>query len=189
MDARNGQVTFANSPCLQLLSDRQHIQIVSGRFSFVTETVADRFYAMLDRLVSNGLESATMIEQNGGGAHFLAITIRNSLGFFRDVLNRSLGGGSDRAQFVVVEFTSSRDQSDWLAMRTFAQTFSLSASEMELCDLIVRGLEAAEIAVLKTRSAATIDQAIAALLSKMGCKNAAQLVRLVVTLCPPTRPA
>jgi DNA-binding CsgD family transcriptional regulator len=189
MEARTGQVAFANSPCLQLLSDRQHIQVVSGRFTFVAAVVADRFSALLDRLLSDELESATMIEQDDSGANFLAVTIRNSQGFFRDALNRSLGAGSDRAEFVIVEFSSNRDQSDWLAMRAFGRTFSLSASEMELCDLIVRGLDIGEIAALKKRDAAGIAHAVAALLSKLRCKNTTQLVRLVLALCPPTRPA
>ncbi len=189
MDARTGQVIFANSPCLQLLSGRRNIQIVSGRFTFVTELVTSRFYAMLDRLVFSGLESAATIERDGVGAHFLAVTIRNPQGFFRDVLHRSLGGKDDRAQFVIVEFTSSRDQSDWSAMRAFAQTFSLSPSEADLCDLMLRGLDVAEIGALKMRDAADIQQSIEALLTKLGCKNAGQLVRLVMTLCPPTRQA
>lgn len=189
MDARSGQVTFANTPCLQLLSGRRSIQIVSGRLTFVAAIVTDRFYATLDRLVSSGLESATMIDRDGVGAHFLAVTIRNTQGFFRDVLDRSLGGGADRAQFVIVEFASSRDQSDWSAMRVFAQTFALSSLETELCDLLVRGLDPAEVAALKTRTIAEVNAAIEALLVKLGCKNAAQLVRLVMTLCPPTRQA
>jgi len=189
MDARTCQVIFANSPCLQLLSNRQNIQIVSGRFTFVTELVSDRFYAMLDRLVSSGLESAAMIERDGVGAHFLAITIRNPQGFFRDVLNRSLGDRDGRAQFVIVEFTSSRDQSDWSAMRAFAQAFGLSPSDADLCDLMLRGLTPAEIATLKMRKADDIDHAIDALLTKVGCKNQGQLVRLIMTLCPPTRQA
>lgn len=189
MDARTGQVTFANTPCLQLLSGAQSIQIVSGRFTFVTPIVTDRFYAMLDRLVSSGLESATLVERDGVGAHFMAITIRNTQGFFRDVLNRSLGGRGERTQFVIVEFACSRDQSDWLAMRAFAQSFALSAFENELCDLILRGFDPAEIATLKMRDADEIDAGISSLLAKLGCKNAAQLVRLVMTLCPPTRQA
>lgn len=188
MDARSGQVTFANTPCLQLLSGRQNIQIVSGRLTFVTTIVTDRFYATLDRLISSGLESATMIDRDGVGAHFLAVTIRNTQGFFRDVLDRSLGGG-DRAQFVIVEFASSRDQSDWAAMRVFAQTFSLSTWETELCDLLLRGLDPAEIATLKMRNLIDVNAAIDDLLAKLGCKNTAQLVRLVMTLCPPTRQA
>ncbi|MDY0872697.1 helix-turn-helix transcriptional regulator [Dongia rigui] len=189
MDARTGQVTFANTPCLQLLSGEHSIQIVSGRFSFMTPIVTDRFYATLDRLVSSGLESATMVERGGVGAHFLAITIRNTQGFFRDVLNRSLGERGERTQFVIVEFAGSRDQSDWLAMRSFTQSFGLSTFESELCDLIVRGLDPAEIAALKMRDADEVDAAIDGLLVKLGCKNAAQLVRLVMTLCPPTRQA
>jgi DNA-binding CsgD family transcriptional regulator len=189
MDARSGQVTFANTPCLELLSSQQNIQIVSGRFTFVMPIVTDRFYAMLDRLVSSGLESATMMERDGVGAHFLAITIRNTQGFFRDVLNRSLGGRDERKQFVIVEFASSRDQSEWLAMRAFAQSFALSPFETELCDLILRGLEAPEIAALKMRDADNVEAGINGLLIKLGCKNTAQLVRLILTLCPPTRHA
>ncbi|MBI2257046.1 MAG: hypothetical protein HYU58_20670 [Proteobacteria bacterium] len=187
MDARTGQVIFANSPCLQLLSSGQNIQIVAGRFTFATELMADRFYALLDRLVCNGLESAAMIERDGVGAHFMAITVRNPQGFFRDVLNRCLGSKDDRAQFVIVEFTSSRDQADWFAMRAFAQTFALSPAEADLCDLMLRGLAPAEISALKMRDATDIDRAIEGLLTKVGCKNPGQLVRLVMTLCPPTR--
>lgn len=187
MDARSGQVTFANTPCLQLLSGRQSIQILSGRLAFVTSSVTDRFYATLDRLVASGLESATMLERDSVGAHFLAVTIRNTQGFFRDVLDRSIGGS--KAQYVIVEFASSRDQPDWSAMRVFAQTFSLSPLETELCDLVLRGLDPAEIAGLKMRSLVDVQGAIENLFAKLGCKNAAQLVRLVMTLCPPTRQA
>jgi DNA-binding CsgD family transcriptional regulator len=74
-------------------------------------------------------------------------------------------------------------------MRAFAQSFALSPFETELCDLILRGLEAPEIATLKMRDAGDVDAAINGLLIKLGCKNATQLVRLIMTLCPPTRHA
>lgn len=187
MDARSGQVTYANTPCLQMLAERSSIQIVSGRIAFLAEHLTEKFYATLDRAVTSGLESAAMVEREQASGAFLSIMIRNTQGFLRDVLNRSLGRRD--AQFVVVELASSRDQSDWPAMRAFAQAFALTPFESDIADLILRGLTLPEIGALKSRQVSDIRQIVRSLLAKTHCKHQAQLVRLIMTLCPPTRRA
>lgn len=189
MDARSGQVIYANTPCLQMLSERSSIQINSGRVAFVTQHHTDRFYATLERMVQSGLESAALIERESVGGDILSIILRNTQGFFREVLNRHLNGRDTGAQFVIVELATSRDQSDWAAMRAFAQSFSLTPLEAEFADLILRGLDSTEIAALKMRAIAEIELVISALLAKTGCQHPTQLVRLVMTLCPPMRRA
>ncbi|MBK8158631.1 MAG: helix-turn-helix transcriptional regulator [Rhodospirillaceae bacterium] len=92
-------------------------------------------------------------------------------------------------QLVVVELATSRDQSDWAAMRAFAQTFDLAAAEAEIADLILRGLSAKEMAALKGRDLADIRNVMKSLFAKTRCKHQAELVRLIMTLCPPVRRA
>ena len=186
MDGRTGQIAYANTPCLQMLADRSSLQVVAGRIAFVAPHLTDRFYATLDRMLANGLENAALVERDKADGSFISVMIRNTQGFFRDVLNRSLGG-DDQGQLVIVEFATSRDQSDWTAMRAFAQTFDLAPAEAEIADLIVRGLSPKEIAALKGREPADIRQAMKRLLAKTRCKHQAELVRLIMTLCPPIR--
>jgi DNA-binding CsgD family transcriptional regulator len=187
MDARSGQVTYANTPCLQMLAERSSVQIVSGRIAFLADRLTEKFYAMLDRVVASGLESAAMIERERVGDAFMSIMIRNTQGFLRDVLNRSLGNRD--AQFVVVELASSHDQSDWPAMRAFVQAFALTPFEGDVADLVLRGLTLPEIGALKNRQVSDIRQVLKSLLAKTRCKHQAELVRLMMTLCPPTRRA
>lgn len=187
MDARSGQVTYANTPCLRMLAERSSIQIVAGRVAFLAERVTEKFYATLDRMVASGLENAAMVEREQTSGALISIMIRNTQGFFRDVLNRSIGNRD--AQFVVVELATSLDQSDWSAMRAFAQAFTLTPLESEIADLILHGLTPQEIGALKGRNVSSIRQSIKSLLAKTRCKHQAQLVRLIMTLCPPTRRA
>jgi DNA-binding CsgD family transcriptional regulator len=186
MDGRTGQIAYANTPCLQMLADRSSLQVVAGRFGFVAPQLTDRFYATLDRMLANGLENAALVERDRADGSFISVMIRNTQGFFRDVLNRSLGG-DEQVQLVIVEFATSRDQSDWTAMRAFAQTFDLAPMETEIADLIVRGLSSKEIAALKRREPADIRRTMKRLLTKTRCKHQAELVRLIMTLCPPIR--
>ncbi|WP_374651330.1 hypothetical protein [Dongia sp.] len=189
IDARSGQVTYANTPCLQMLSDRSTIQITSGRLAFISPHLTDKFYVTLDRMLASGLENAAMVEREPADDGVLSVMIRNTQGFFRDVLNRSIGRSDEGSQLVVVELATSRDQSDWSAMRAFAQAFGLNSSEVEIADLIVRGLAVEEIAALKKRDPADILAGLDGLLFKTRCKHQVQLVRLIMTLCPPTRRA
>jgi DNA-binding CsgD family transcriptional regulator len=138
-------------------------------------------------MVASGLENAALVERGQAGGPYLAITIRNTQGFFRDVLNRSIGCRDEDSRLVVVELSTSRDQSEWSAMRAFARTFDLTQLELELADLTLRGLTPKEIGAFKGRAMADIRPAIRSLLAKTQCKHQAQLVRLIMTLCPPTR--
>ncbi len=189
LDGRTGQITYANTPCLQMLADRSTVEVVAGRIAFMAPQLTEKFYATLDRMLASGLENAAMVEPDKLDGSFISVMIRNTQGFFRDVLNRNMGGGGDRSQWVVVEFATSRDQSDWAAMRAFARTFALTPIEAEIADLIVRGLSPAEIASLKGRDVADIDLALEKLLTKTRCKHQAELMRLIMTLCPPVRRA
>ena len=63
------------------------------------------------------------------------------------------------------------------------------AMEAEIADLIVRGLSLKEIASLKGRDGTDIRQALKSLLAKTLCKHQVELVRLIMTLCPPIRRA
>ncbi len=189
MDGRSGQVTYANTPCLQMLAERTSVHVEAGRIVFTSPQLTEQFYATLERMLANGLENAALVERDSVGGSIISIMIRNTQGFFRDVLDRSLGRRDARSQLVVVELATSSDQSDWVAMRAFAQTFSLTTVEAEIADLVVRGLSSKEIATLKGRALADIRLALKQVLRKTRCKHQAELMRLVMTLCPPTRRA
>lgn len=188
LDGRTGQIAYANTPCLRMLANRSCVQVVAGRIGFVAPHLTEKFYATLARMLANGLENAALVERDRSDGSFISVMIRNTQGFFRDVLNRSIGG-EERAQLVVVELSTSRDQSDWTAMRAFARTFDLAPMEAEIADLIVRGLSLKEIASLKGRDGTDIRQALKSLLAKTLCKHQVELVRLIMTLCPPIRRA
>lgn len=189
MDGGNGQITYANTPCLQMLAGRSMVQLVAGRIAFASPQLTKKFYATLERMLASGLENAALVEREGRGGALISVMIRNTQGFFRDVLDRSIGRNQDRSQLVVVEFASSRDQSDWAALCAFAQAFSLPPAEVEIADLAVRGLSVKEMADLKGVTVARIRQGMNNVLTKTQCKHQSELVRLLMTLCPPTRRA
>jgi DNA-binding CsgD family transcriptional regulator len=189
LDAGSRQVVYANTPCLQLLAERSSLQIAAGRLAFVSPILDAKFYATLRRMVASGAESAAMVEREAPGDNFISVIIHNALGFFREVLDRSIGGRDEGDPLVVVEIASSRDQSDWSAMRAFTQTFDLTPLEGEIAELVVHGLTPREIATLKGRLIGDILDGLKSVLAKTRCKHQAQLVRLVMTLCPPTRRA
>lgn len=189
MDGRSGQVTYANTPCLQMLDDRKTVQLIGGRITFVSPRLTERFYATLDRMLASGLENAALVDRESGGGSMISIMIRNTQGFFRDVLDRSIGRKHDSSPLVVVELATSLDQAEWSALRAFGQMFALLPSEIEIVDLIVRGLSVREIAELKRLTGSEIRHGLKAVLAKTQCKHQAELVRLVMTLCPPTRRA
>lgn len=188
LDGRSGQVTYANTPCLQMLDDRKTVQLVGGRIAFVSPRLTERFYATLDRMLAGGLENAALVEREAGGS-VISVMIRNMQGFFRDVLDRSIGRAHDSSPLVVVELATSMDQAEWSALRAFGHMFTLSPAEIETVDLIVRGLSVREIAELKRMPGSEIRRSLKSALTKTQCKHQAELVRLVMTLCPPTRRA
>lgn len=189
LDGRTGQVTYANTPCLQMLDDRKTVHLVSGRITFVSPRLTERFYVTLDRMLASGLENAALVEREAGGGSVISVMIRNMQGFFRDVLDRSIGRAHDSSPLVVVELATSMDQAEWSALRAFGQMFALSPAEIETVDLIVRGLSVREIAELKRMPGSEIRRSLKSALTKTQCKHQAELVRLVMTLCPPTRRA
>lgn len=189
MDGRSGQVTYANTPCLQMLDDRKTVQLIEGRIAFAPPRLTERFYATLDRMLAGGLESAALVEREPGSDSMLSIMIRNTQGFFRDVLDRSIGRGPYSSPLVVVELASSLDQAEWSALRAFGHMFALAPLEIDIVDLIVRGLSVREIADVKHLPGSELRSALKSVLTKTQCRHQAQLVRLVMTLCPPTRRA
>lgn len=189
LDGRSGQVTYANTPCLQMLDDRKTVQLVGGRIAFSAPRLTERFYLTLDRMLASGLENAALVEREAGGGSVISVMIRNAQGFFRDVLDRSIGRNHDSSPLVIVELATSLDQAEWSALRAFGQMFALLPAEIEVVDLIVRGLSVKEISELKRLPGSDIRRNLKTALTKTQCKHQAQLVRLVMTLCPPMRRA
>lgn len=189
LDGRSGQVTYANTPCLQMLDNRETVHLIGGRIAFVSPRLTERFYVTLDRMLASGLENAALVEREAGGGSLISIMIRNAQGFFRDVLDRSTGRTHASSPLVVVELATSLDQTEWSALRAFGQMFALLPAEVEIVDLIVRGLSVREIAELKRLASPQIRTTLKAVLTKTQCKHQVGLVRLVMTLCPPTRRA
>ncbi len=186
--APGGEVAYANTPCLQMLAARDTIEIVDGRLSFLAPQITEKFFSLLERMLANGLEEATLIERDRGGGIVISALIRNMQGFFRDVVARH-AGGSDSTRFAVIELASSRDRLAWPAMRAFAQAFDLSTPEAEIAELMTQGLSDEEMSVTNKRSLTDVRSLQRSLFRKTNCRHAAQFVRLVMTLCPPARSA
>lgn len=189
MDGRNGQISYANTPCLRMLADRRTVHQVGGRIAFASAKLTEKFYTTIQRMLANGLENAALVERDARDGALISIMIRNTQGFFRDALARSMGRGEESLQFVVVEMATSADQSDWTALHAFAQAFALPPAEVEIAELAVRGLSLKEMAMLKGVAIARMRQSMNKVLAKTRCRHQAELVRLVMTLCPLTRRA
>lgn len=184
LDGRTGCVVYANGPCLKLLAEARIMRLQNGRPEFLAAGLTERFQQTLAAMLANATENAVLVELMGGGPVTISVTIRNTQGFYRDILQRSVSDAQEASQLVVAEIATSQDEADTAALHAFAQKFDLTTLEREIADLTLRGLSVREIATWKNMPQPILRQRLDSLLMKTHCRSQSELVRLVMTLCP-----
>ncbi len=94
-----------------------------------------------------------------------------------DELNEQLRG----AMLVVID----PDHSEDLNIGRFGDLYHLTKTEKEVCEVMVRGLSAPEIAERRGRSVATVRNQLKSIYAKTGTRSRAELIRLIVKTLPP----
>ena len=112
------------------------------------------------------------------------MTLRNGQGFFRDALESNLGKSAPDHHLVVVEITAGDDRLDPAALAVFAETALLSPAEAELVEAVVGGHSLSAVARLRGIAVSTVRRRMRSVLGKTGCRRQAELLRLVLSLCP-----
>jgi DNA-binding CsgD family transcriptional regulator len=125
-----------------------------------------------------------MIGQDPVANCWVSAMVRNSQGFFRDVIESNLGRFASDCHLMIVELAMGSDGVDPAALAVFAAATSLSKAEADLVKAIANGHSLSELAEARGVAVSTIRQRMKSVLAKTGCRRQTELVRLVLSLCP-----
>ena len=187
LNAHGGTVVFANWHCINLLARGGPAYLVGERLLFRMASLNRRFQAEIARLVVSGAENAFVIERDPASGGWTSVTIRNGQGFFRDALERSLDNSASE-HLMIVEIAMGDNRPDPGALAAFAKAALLSSAETELVEALASGHSLSSVAGTRGVAVSTIRQRMKSVLGKTGCRRQAELVHLVLSLCP-LRPA
>lgn len=182
LDGTEGYVAYANLLCLEMFKRQYPAHLNGGRLVFSSPDLNKRFYAALVRAVELGSETAVVIERGAQDDTWVSVTIRNTQGFFRDVLVQNLR--PDISHMTVIEITKRGNALDPIALAAFAEANSLADAETDLVEAVACGLPLKSIAAARAVAISTIRQRMKTVFSKTNCRRQAELVHLVVSLCP-----
>ena len=184
LDACIGRVAYANWSCLKMLESQIPAYLAEDRLVFCSAEVNRRFYRVLEQTAGASTELAVLVGQCEGSTSWFSITIRNTHGFFRDVLRRSLPSSSWSSRLVIIEFGMTGSFPDPTALMALAEVFSFSPAEMEVVKFLACGWSIQEIARTRGVKLATMRQRMKNVLAKANCHRQTELIHLVMSLCP-----
>jgi len=184
LNATDCSVVFANLDCIRLLTQESPAYLIGDRLRFRSSELDRRFQTEVRHLIASGAESACMIGQDPIANSWVSAMVRNSQGFFRDVIESNLGGFASDRHLMIVELAMGSDGVDPAALTVFAAATSLSKAEADLVKAIANGHSLSELAEARGVAVSTIRQRMKSVLGKTGCRRQTELVRLVLSLCP-----
>jgi len=184
LNAKGNTVIFANWHCITMLSQGSLMHLIGDRLAFRDSELDRKFQLEVERLVASGAENAFVIGREPTSANWISVTLRNGQGFFRDALESNLGKSAPDHHLVVVEITAGDDRLDPAALAVFAETALLSPAEAELVEAVVGGHSLSAVARLRGIAVSTVRRRMRSVLGKTGCRRQAELLRLVLSLCP-----
>ena len=181
LDVASSEVAYANWRCLQLLSRQGFMRVDQGHFRFTSAYMSGHFAETLKTALANGIEATTLIGNDLLMGTKYSVTIRNPQGFVREVLEQnSMVSGS----VVILEFAVSNMVPEHSALAALSRDFSLTRPEMELVERLMSDMSQGEAAAICGALRLDARQCLHGILSKMRCKGPAELVKLVMSLCP-----
>jgi DNA-binding CsgD family transcriptional regulator len=184
IDGRSTDVLYANLPCLSLFERSLAASIVRGRLSFAAVEFDNRFYAKLAAAVEESLETVVVTGYEPASETWISAIIRNTQGFFRDTLQRNLNAPPRVAYPVVVEFAWNSGMPDPFALAAFAEASGLSPVEAETVRGLAMGQTVEDMAAARDIAVSTVRQRLKAILAKTHTRRQAELMRLILNLCP-----
>ena len=184
LNATDCSVVFANLDCIRLLTQESPAYLIGDRLHFRAAELDRRFQTEVRHLIASGAESACMIGQDPVANCWVSAMVRNSQGFFRDVIESNLGRFASDCHLMIVELAMGSDGVDPAALAVFAAATSLSKAEADLVKAIANGHSLSELAEARGVAVSTIRQRMKSVLGKTGCRRQTELVRLVLSLCP-----
>ncbi|MBZ9801075.1 helix-turn-helix transcriptional regulator [Mesorhizobium sp. ES1-6] len=184
LEGIEGHVAYANWHCLEMIEKGELLHLAGGRLAFTSADLNRRFYFALTRVAATGSETAVVIGREAARGTWVSIVIRNTQGFFRDALERNMGSLNTGSRMVVIEITNSDAALDGIALEAFAEAMSLTKAEQELVTSLVSGQSLRSIAGTRGKSVSNIRRRMKSVLKKTGCRRQAELVRIVMSLCP-----
>ena len=183
IDARSGDLMYANLHCLSLFERRRPASILRGKLTFGSPEFDQRFNANLASAVERGIETAVITGYDAASGSWISATIRNTQGFFRDTLLRNLHCGDD-IHPVVVEISLNSGLLDPLALAAFAEASSLAPAEIDAVRCLAAGQTPAGIAAARGVATSTIRQRLKTVMAKTRSRRQAELIRLIMAMCP-----
>jgi DNA-binding CsgD family transcriptional regulator len=184
IDGRSNDVLYANLPCLALFERSLAARIVRGRLNFTAAEFDNRFYAKLGAAVEESLETVVVTGYEPASNAWVSAIIRNTQGFFRDTLQRVLNAPSREAYPVVVEIAWNSGTPDPFALAAFAEASGLSQLELQTVRGLAMGQSVEDMASAAKLAASTVRQRLKSILTKTHTRRQAELMRLVMSLCP-----
>lgn len=182
VEGPSGHVAYANFHCLEMFARREPAQLVGGRLLFTPPEFNRLFYAKLAQASATGAETTVAIGRSVSEDNWVAVTIRNTQGFFRDVLQRCLDNGDAGSQMMVVEIARHGASPDPLLLTAFAEACRLTTAEAKMLECLSRGLCLDRIADIQDITLSTARQRMKRILAKTHCHRQAELVHLVMSL-------
>ena len=183
LDARSGDVLYANLPCLSLFERRGPANLLHSRLTFGSPEFDHRFNTNLNTAVERGIETAVTTGYDPATGSWISATIRNTQGFFRDTLLRNLHS-RDSIHPVVVEISLNTGLLDPLALAAFALASGLAPAEIDAVRCLAAGQTPADIAAARGVATSTVRQRLKSVLAKTRSRRQAELIRLVMAMCP-----
>ncbi|WP_119389349.1 helix-turn-helix transcriptional regulator [Taklimakanibacter lacteus] len=183
VEGPSGHVAYANFHCLEMFARREPAQLIGGRLLFTPPELNRLFYAKLGEASATGAETAVAIGRSTLEDSWIAVTIRNTQGFFRDALQRNLDDGDAGSQMMLVEIARHGASPDTLLLAAFADACGLTGAESRMLECLSRGLCLDRIADIQDITLSTARQRMKRILAKTHCHRQAELVHLVMSLC------
>lgn len=184
LDARHGRVAHANLNCLKLLENQALARLADGRLVFRSGEVNRRFHRALGQIAEANTEFAVVVGHCERSMSWFSITIRSAHDFLRDLSQWRLADGSWPSHLVVVEFATTENFPHAATLTALAEAFSLSPAETEVLQYLACGWSVQEIANMRGVTLATMRQRMKNVLAKTNCHRQAELIHLVMSLCP-----
>ena len=183
IDARNGEIAYANWRALALLDARAPISVFGNRLIFTDPHHNQQYFTGLEKLRTSLSEEEVFIITGYKEADWFAVTIHNPQGLYREVLRRSLEAAGTSPDIIFVEIGRTKQAASAAKIAAFSEALKLTPAEAEMVFLLAQGQTLADIAERCKAALSTVRQRLKTVLAKSGCRRQSDLVRQIVSLC------
>lgn len=183
IDARNGEIAYANWRALAFLEARAPISVFGNRLIFTDPRHNQQYFTGLEKLRTSLAEEEVFVLAGSCEMDWFAVTIHNPQGLYREVLRRSLDAVEMASEIIFVEIGRTNKTPSAQQVAAFSDALKFTPAEAELVFSLAQGQTLADIADRRKAALSTVRQRLKTVLAKSGCRRQADLVRQIVSLC------